>query len=323
MQKKEIKMGAYGLHQYVVNGTMWLPDDGCVEKVVHIVHGMTEHMGRYENFAEDLTPYGIAVVGFDLRGHGRNSGGLEAATFLSGQKIDDEYGWERSVEDIKRQIEKFQKTFPRAEYYLLGFSLGSFLVRDLIRTFGLKGINGVILAGTGYQPGIVTSVMKMVAKSQISQANIGGTTKLVRTLTFETYNKKFDPDGKGCGMEWLCSDTAELAVYMQDQLVRENIAADLFYEMMCAMHKVNKKRALKGDKNIRNIPILLISGSDDAVGDYGKGIHKVADIMEAYGAKHVRKLILKNARHDVFHEYESGAYDRMILILLRWLGVEL
>ena len=166
MQKKEIKMGAYGLHQYVVNGTMWLPDDGCVEKVVHIVHGMTEHMGRYESFAEDLTPYGIAVVGFDLRGHGRNSGGLEAATFLSGQKNDDEYGWERSVEDIKRQIEKFQKTFPKAEYYLLGFSLGSFLVRDLIRTFVLKGINGVILAGTGYQPGIVTSVMKMVAKSQ-------------------------------------------------------------------------------------------------------------------------------------------------------------
>ena len=322
MRKKEIKMGAYGLHQYELHGTIWTPDDGIVTKVIHVVHGMTEHMGRYEAFAEDLTQYGIAVVGFDLRGHGRNSGDLDCASFMSGQKIDGDYGWERSVEDIKAEINRFKKYFPSQEYYLLGFSLGSFLVRDYIRTVRIgKDVNGIILAGTGYQPAFVTGMMKVVAKSQIPKANVGGTTDLVRRLAFGTYNSYFDPEETGCGMEWLCSDMQQLSCYMKDPLVKKDIAADLFYEMLKCMHKVNRKRRWKRNANdLSNIPVLFFSGSEDAVGNMGKGIHKVVEIMETYGAQSIKRIILKGARHDIFHEYESGNYDRMIRILLHWMG---
>ena len=39
--------------------------------LVQLAHGMTEHMGRYGALAEQLSARGIAVAGFDLRGHGR------------------------------------------------------------------------------------------------------------------------------------------------------------------------------------------------------------------------------------------------------------
>ena len=323
MRKKEIKIGAYGLHQYDLYGTIWTPDDGVVTKVIHVVHGMTEHMGRYEAFAEDLTPYGIAVVGFDLRGHGRNSGDLECASFMSGQKIDGEYGWGRSVEDIKATIKYFKKYFPTQEYYLLGFSLGSFLVRDYIRRIPMENdITGIILAGTGYQPAFVTGMMKIIAKSQIPKANVGGTTDLVRRLAFGTYNSYFDPEETGCGMEWLCSDKEQLSIYMKDPLVKKDIAADLFYEMISCMHKVNKKRRIgKNVNDLSRIPVIIFSGSDDAVGNMGKGIHKVMDVLETYNAKSIKRIILKNARHDIFHEYKSGAYDRMVDALIRWFGI--
>ena len=55
--------------------TLWLPD-GSPGAMLQIIHGMTEHTGRYEAFAAFLTAHGIAVAGFDLRGHGKTAATL-------------------------------------------------------------------------------------------------------------------------------------------------------------------------------------------------------------------------------------------------------
>ena len=80
------------------NGTnlpayVWMPE-AEVRVVLQITHGMTEHMGRYKSFAEFLCPLGIAVAGFDLRGHGQNPGDPEVASFGEG-------GWAASIEDMR------------------------------------------------------------------------------------------------------------------------------------------------------------------------------------------------------------------------------
>ena len=80
---------------------LWTPD-GEVKAVLQITHGMTEHMGRYEAFAEYLVPQGIAVAGFDLRGHGRNPGDPEVASFGEG-------GWAASIEDMRLFYNLLQK----------------------------------------------------------------------------------------------------------------------------------------------------------------------------------------------------------------------
>ena len=54
-----------GLH-----AVLWQPE-GPTRAILQITHGMTEHMGRYESFAAALCSQGIAVAGFDLRGHGK------------------------------------------------------------------------------------------------------------------------------------------------------------------------------------------------------------------------------------------------------------
>ena len=60
-----------GGNQKEINATIWLPESQP-NYILQIVHGMTEHIGRYHNFAKELNTYGIGVVGFDLRGHGHN-----------------------------------------------------------------------------------------------------------------------------------------------------------------------------------------------------------------------------------------------------------
>ena len=68
MKRELFEFAGYG--EAKLPARLWMPD-GKVKAVLQITHGMTEHMGRYEAFAEYLCPMGIAVAGFDLRGHGR------------------------------------------------------------------------------------------------------------------------------------------------------------------------------------------------------------------------------------------------------------
>ena len=71
---------------------LWLPEQepSCI---LQITHGMTEHMGRYTSLAQELTAQGIAVAGFDLRGHGKNPGDPNIASFGQG-------GWEAALQDM-------------------------------------------------------------------------------------------------------------------------------------------------------------------------------------------------------------------------------
>ena len=321
MKKEELVMTSPDFN-YKLHGTVWSPDmpASAVKKVIHVVHGMTEHIGRYEEFAKAMTNAGIAVAGYDLRGHGRNFGDPECASFISGssQKSND-YGWKRAVKDIKVQAGVIRKMFPHADYYLMGFSLGSFLVRDLLKNVEMNPMSGVILVGTGNQPTIVTAIMKLVIRGEIRKANVGGTTNVIRNLAFNTYNQKFAPNQTD--MDWLLSDQAYLDLYLNDPLVRKDIAADLFYEMIACMQRVNGQHAYIGHNDLRKVPVLLLSGEQDAVGNMGCGVEQVAKQMATAGLRKVTVQLIPEARHDVLHEYGNGGANTTIQTIKNWLGV--
>lgn len=92
-----------GFNGTTLPAVIWQPE-GEIKAVLQITHGMTEHMGRYERFAADLCGQGIAVAGFDLRGHGKNSGDSNVASCGDG-------GWEASIEDMSLFFELLEQRF--------------------------------------------------------------------------------------------------------------------------------------------------------------------------------------------------------------------
>lgn len=319
MQCEHLKITSVGIVNYDLNGVIWKPDNRPVKHVIHIVHGMTEHIGRYEKFAETITPMGIAVAGFDLRGHGHNASS-ECASFISGGNPEThDYGWAKAIDDIQRESIEIQRHFPSAKHYLLGFSLGASLVQDYMRNMPMNGIDGVILVGTGYQPPIVTNLLSKVIAGEIKKTTPGMTTKLTRELAFGTYNKQI-PNAK-TSMDWLCSDEQQLAEYMNDTYCRHDLSADLFFELLCSMSRTNSKQGYMGVNDLTDMPILLISGKNDAVGDMGRSISKIARRMRKSGIKNVEPIIINNARHDVFHEHATGGDSATTLAILNWVGV--
>lgn len=295
-----------GANGVMLPGVIWTPIcKPCM--VVQIVHGMTEHIGRYEKLASILTGNGIAVVGFDLRGHGQNKGDHVCASF--GKK-----GWRASLHDIFLFHLEINRLFPNIPYFMMGFSLGSFLVRDYLSRYNDK-VAGAIIMGTGYQGGIVLSILKAAVHMEIREYGFNYFTPLVRKLSFDTYNKKFAPNKTP--YDWLCSDEAELHAYMSDPLCCRNISAGLFWQMLDAMKRTGNMRTYKHWH--RETPVLLLSGANDPVGDFGKGVRRLMHNMAKGGVKNVQMHLIPNARHDLLHEKRSGAADETVEILTDWL----
>lgn len=295
----------------VLPASMWLPE-GEIKAVLQIAHGMTEHMGRYEVFAEYLCPLGIAVAGFDLRGHGRNSGDAEVASF----GLD---GWEAAIRDIRLFHELLVQRFPEAGHFMMGFSLGSFLLREYLTGYPEEGeIVGAIIMGTGHQPRWLLSVMSAIVKGQIKKAGFDRTTDLVRQLSFGAYNQRFKPNRTAA--DWLCADEQEVDRYLADPLVRKDISAGLFRDLLESMKRSGS--AFEYDGWDTGLPVLLISGQDDPVGNGGKGVRTIYDRMVKSGMEHVTLRLFPKARHDLLHE-ENSCADTVRKIIADWIQAQL
>ena len=147
-----------GIDALKLPGILWMPEGEC-RLALQVVHGMTEHMGRYERFAERLTAEGIAVAGFDLPGHGRNPGDPDCASM-------GEQGWTLAIDQIGAMNQELSRILPGVPLALMGFSLGSFLVRDYLRT-GRESLSRILILGSGDQPSLVLKGLKALVKGQI------------------------------------------------------------------------------------------------------------------------------------------------------------
>ena len=294
-----------GQNDKILPAMLWQPE-GEMKAVLQITHGMTEHIGRYEAFAREMTDQGIAVAGFDLRGHGRNPGDKAVASLGEGC-------WDATIGDMKCFYDLLEDRFPGVPHYLHGFSLGSFLLREYLSRYPEDGAGAVIL-GTGNQPGWLLSIMMVIVKSQIKKAGFDGYSPLVRQLSFGTYNQKFKPNRTE--KDWLCSDNETIDEFIADPLCRENFSAGLFYQMLSAMKRTGGKDAY--DIWDKEKPVLLICGESDPVGNMGKGAKAVMQAMEQAGLD-VTFHLLPGSRHMILGEQASGAAGAAIKIIQEWI----
>ena len=285
---------------------LWLPE-GAPKGVLQITHGMTEHIGRYEDFARVLTDEGIAVVGFDLRGHGKHEGSAEVAAF-------GEDGWEASLQDMHLLFAWLGKRFPEVPRHMLGFSLGSFLLREYLGRWP-EGVASAVIMGTGSQPAWLLNVMCAIVKGQVKKGGFDQTTDLVRQLSFGAYNQKFKPNRTHS--DWLLADEKALDGYLADALCRKDISSGMFLRLLECMKRTGTRNACAAWN--KDMPVLLLSGKDDPVGNGGKGVAAVKKQLDNAGMKHVQMHLLPGARHVVLGEEACGAAKQARELIIRHL----
>lgn len=132
----------------------WLPKDKP-KYILQIAHGMAEHVLRYEEFANYLCDNGFLVCGEDHIGHGRSV--KSKVDFGYCGRLD---GHKYVVKDMKKLHDIISKDYPNIPYFLLGHSMGSFLCREYLETFG-DTLSGAIVMGTNHE----SSALLILAKT--------------------------------------------------------------------------------------------------------------------------------------------------------------
>lgn len=268
---------------------LWLPE-GQPRAVVQIIHGIAEHIGRYDHFARFLTERGFAVCADDHMGHGLSveSGGVFG--YFSG-------GWMAAVRDERSLFEEMKKRFPAVPYFMLGHSMGSFLLRTYLYTYPGE-LTGAIISGTGWQPELALSAGLALCK--LEQLRIGetGRSKLLKELMFGAYNKKFSPNRTP--NDWICSDEAVVDAYTEDALCGFDATVGLTRDMLTGISMNQKKENLA--KMDKTLPVLFVSGMQDPVGAMGEGVLRTIDAFKRAGLTNVTIRLYPEGRHEMLNE---------------------
>ena len=290
---------------HVVFTKKYEPVDTCIGHI-HILHGMAEHSGRYEQFARVLCAEGYVVTTHDHRGHGITAKRNGKLGFFAEQD-----GFHRVVEDVYEIVCKLHAPYQDVPFILFGHSMGSFIARRFIQVHG-ELVDRVILCGTG-AVSTIHRIGHYVALSLAKQFGKDAESPLLNDLSFGHYNKQF-PDAK-TDFDWICSVDAVVQKFIEDPYCGFIPTNQFFVDLTQGMKELNKKTEIEKIK--KNVPILLVSGTKDPVGEQGEGVYHVAEQYHSVGLEDVTVYLFEDMRHEILNE----ANQQMVYqVLLRWLN---
>lgn len=263
--------------------------------VLQIVHGMSEYIERYEDLALYLNKFGIVVCGDDHIGHGHSTEPECRGHF--GEKD----GWLHFVEDEERLNAILHERYSGLPIIIHGHSMGSFIARQYI-TICKGSVDGAILEGTAgpypaVYPGLfITRWMKLFRGSEYKSSFIAG-------LAMGSYNKKI-PDFKTQN-DWLTRDESVVMKYCEDPMCGFMLSLSGYRDLMRLMELVNRPAWFKAYP--KKLQTLIAAGTEDPVGQYGKGPSDVFQRLKKSGCSEVKLKLYPNMRHEIHNEIGKEA----------------
>lgn len=274
----------------------WAPADGRVTAVFQILHGMAEHITRYEAFAAYLCGQGFAVFANDHIGHGGSVADDEALGYFG-----EEDGWQAFAQDAKALTDLARGAYPGVPVIVFGHSMGSFAARYYTELYGNE-IDGAVYCGTsGENPaaGIAVGLAKFIAKRRGSHYR----SEFINRLAFGSYNKKCE--SPRTAFDWLTNEAGIVDQYIDDPLCGFLFTAAGYHDLFSLLRHVSSPQWYQ--KVPYPLPILLISGEMDPVGDYGKGVRQVCRDLRKTGHGDVTLKLYPDDRHEILNETDREA----------------
>lgn len=255
--------------------------------VFQIVHGSIEYAMRYDEMAKHLNKAGYSVYMMDVRGHGETG---RKNTFGHFADVDGSINVLQDVNDINEIIRKENKG---KEIVLFGHSMGSFIVRAYATKY--DDISMLIPCGTNHPPKptikLLASVSKKKSKKHGSEAGV-----FLSNLSYKAFDKKFKGQGE---LAWLSKSEQNRKNYQASDLTKFQMSNKAFNDMATWMKAfTNKKTVSNLDKNV---PILLLNGKEDPVGNMGKDVRKATKFYSKLGYK-VKHIEYDGMRHEITNE---------------------
>lgn len=270
--------------------------------IVQIAHGMAEHHERYEDFIAFLNDNGYAVFINDHLGHGKSCDDKEKLGYFGRHS-----GYINLVEDMKKLTDIAKEECPGLPLILFGHSMGSMLARIYAERY--KGeIKAAVFCGTS-GPNPAASVGVLVAELIMKIKGEYYRSPLINNLAFGSYNKKIE--NPKTPFDWLTSDEKIVDEYINDPLCGFLFTTCGYKDLFNLTSACNEPDWYTSTP--LDLPIYLISGDQDPVGAYGKGIKEAYERLIASKHTNVKMDLIKNGRHEILNEIDKNdTYNKIL-----------
>lgn len=296
-----------------LHGYIWWPAKGIEPlAAVQLVHGMAEHIARYDEFARYLNSKGFLVFGHDFVGHGKSA--------TSEQDCGDlpvENGANILVEDVHRVRTDVMVRINEAYGHLLplflfGHSLGSLVVRVYLARHGY-GLKGAILSGTNFMPQRTAAILGRIARTTARTRGGSYHSKLLHKMGVGAYSQEIE--GAKTDFDWLSHNEDNVSRYIADPKCGFMFTAGGYVAVADILHEACGRACVEAYP--KDLPLLYISGTEDPVGEFGEGVSHSADFAHAGGVTDVRCRLYAGMRHEILNELgRQVVFDDIV----SWMG---
>ncbi len=267
----------------------WTPH-GKPVGVIQFVHGMSEYVKRFEPVANFLTERGYVFCGHDHAGHGESIHKPENKGFFA-----EENGWDKLIADTMQVHESLKSEYPNLTHVLYGHSMGSLIARSCAGRYG-ECFDAFIWESTaGPNPSLPLG--KLLAKTIVLLKGSHALSKTLNALVFGPFVASVKK--RRTTFDWLSHDPEVVDAYLGDPMCGFSFRVAAYLDMFHGVGEVNcRKWAL----TVPNAPIYIVSGDEDPVGDFGRGVKKVVNMLLRAGKTRIVFQLYHGGRHELHNE---------------------
>ncbi|WP_254527693.1 MULTISPECIES: alpha/beta fold hydrolase [unclassified Sphingobacterium] len=306
-----------GTHSISFEGTTldvfynsYLPSSDKIFGSIIVLHGMQEHSGRYDEFATFLSKNGFAVLTYDHPGHGQTAKDKEELGFFHESKPGE------FLIQVAIGMSKFLNSqYKDQPHFIIGHSLGSFISRNVIQEIG-EEFRGAVLIGSGHA--MKGSSLGTKFLGVLNRVAPNSRSSFMNDKFAQINNRKFKDEPNHEDLNWLSLNLENRDNYLTDEYCGIDFTDNAFYGAA--------QVTLWGSGNgwVKKIPkelsVLFLSGEDDPIGDFGKGVKKSAEELVEHGSKDVKYQLYPKMRHELLNEdVKKDVYQK----ILDWLLIKI
>ncbi|WEK69793.1 MAG: alpha/beta fold hydrolase [Candidatus Chryseobacterium colombiense] len=273
-----------------------------------IVHGMQEHSGRYTEIAEYFSAHGIAVLTYDHLGHGKSVKEKKDIGFFQLEKPD-----ERLVADAEMMADYLADQFPDVPHFILGHSMGSFITRCLLQNASDK-FSGAIITGTG---GPLSGINVLRGYLSLANAIVPRHRTFLNSVFTSVNNKNFKKDKDFSDTSWLSVNPENRKAFEQDELCGIPFTYNAFYTLFTIYKKATARNWASSIS--KSFPFLFVSGKNDPIGDFGKGVMYTVSNLKNDGFQNVEVKLYPEMRHEILNE---EIREEVLNGIYRWILIQ-
>jgi len=255
--------------------------------------GMAEHSERYAHFAEYLNEYLIDVYVLDAFGQGRNAKSVEDL-----QKWPKD-AFAKNVEALRELVKKL-KVETKRPTYLMGHSMGSFMVQSYLERFP-NTVDKAVICGSNGPCLLMMKSAYIISRLIVHSSNWDKPSKFLQGLGIGAYEKSIKARKTKC--DWLSFNEENVNTYLADPYCGATNTNGFWREFLKGMAslytKKNETKISPKDK------ILIVSGSEDPVGECGKGPKNLLAMYKDRGVNDVSLILYEGMRHEILNELDN------------------